>query len=217
MTGNRLVSDRLADLIAAMGTNANSASRAECVGAVVGNGPARRPALASIAASLDYSGARSWRAGRRSRGHSFVARQHSRRPADPGIARPDPGQGPRNFAPMTIGSSSSTGSTASRPRSPMTISATRPPCLTLIPPLYMRPCRPSGIQYTGFSYVPQRNGKNARAFQRFGAGHEPSITLKGEARPYSTLACIRLHPATANAVKTVAAFISVIWPRVIWR
>ena len=36
MTGNRLVSDRLADLIAAMGVNANSASRLNAVGAVVG-------------------------------------------------------------------------------------------------------------------------------------------------------------------------------------
>ena len=36
MTGNRLVSDRLADLIAAMGTNANSASALSNVGAVVG-------------------------------------------------------------------------------------------------------------------------------------------------------------------------------------
>jgi orotidine-5'-phosphate decarboxylase len=36
MTGNRLVSDRLADLIAAMGVNANSDSRLNAVGAVVG-------------------------------------------------------------------------------------------------------------------------------------------------------------------------------------
>ena len=36
MTGNRLVSDRLADLIAAMGANANSDSRLNAVGAVVG-------------------------------------------------------------------------------------------------------------------------------------------------------------------------------------
>lgn len=36
MTGNRLVSDRLADLIAAMGANANSNSRLNAVGAVVG-------------------------------------------------------------------------------------------------------------------------------------------------------------------------------------
>ena len=37
MTGNRLVSDRLADLIAAMGANANSISRLNAnVGAVVG-------------------------------------------------------------------------------------------------------------------------------------------------------------------------------------
>jgi orotidine-5'-phosphate decarboxylase len=36
MTGNRLVSDRLADLIAAMGTNANSTSELNNVGAVVG-------------------------------------------------------------------------------------------------------------------------------------------------------------------------------------
>jgi orotidine-5'-phosphate decarboxylase len=36
MTGNRLVSDRLADLIAAMGANASSTSRLNTVGAVVG-------------------------------------------------------------------------------------------------------------------------------------------------------------------------------------
>jgi orotidine-5'-phosphate decarboxylase len=36
MTGNRLVSDRLADLIAAMGADANSDSRLNAVGAVVG-------------------------------------------------------------------------------------------------------------------------------------------------------------------------------------
>ena len=36
MTGNRLVSDRLADLIAAMGANADGASRLNAVGAVVG-------------------------------------------------------------------------------------------------------------------------------------------------------------------------------------
>ena len=36
MTGNRLVSDRLADLIAAMGANANRDSRLNAVGAVVG-------------------------------------------------------------------------------------------------------------------------------------------------------------------------------------
>src|SRR5450432_873054 len=36
MTGNRLVSDRLADLIAAMGTNAHGASRLNAVGVVVG-------------------------------------------------------------------------------------------------------------------------------------------------------------------------------------
>ena len=36
MTGNRLVSDRLADLIAAMGSSANGASRLNAVGAVVG-------------------------------------------------------------------------------------------------------------------------------------------------------------------------------------
>ncbi|MBR1227041.1 MULTISPECIES: orotidine-5'-phosphate decarboxylase [unclassified Bradyrhizobium] len=36
MTGNRLVSDRFADLIAAMGVNASSASRLNAVGAVVG-------------------------------------------------------------------------------------------------------------------------------------------------------------------------------------
>lgn len=36
MTGNRLVSDRLADLIAAMGAKASSTSRLNAVGAVVG-------------------------------------------------------------------------------------------------------------------------------------------------------------------------------------
>ena len=36
MTGNRLVSDRLADLIAAMGSSADGASRLNAVGAVVG-------------------------------------------------------------------------------------------------------------------------------------------------------------------------------------
>ena len=84
MTGNRLVSDRLADLIAAMGANANNDSRLNRRRRRGGrDGAARGPASATIAAPLDHPGARSWRAGRGRRSDSLVpARQHARRPAD---------------------------------------------------------------------------------------------------------------------------------------